>query len=144
MEYHDAVYTLSAPFTGEPKELLKTNMRFRGITWGNNNLAIFSEGLTGKQLTRLHKLNPSTGKVELLLERNTTDAYSNPGSPVTVKNKYGREVLLLLDKDTKLLMNNTSGSSPKGDLPYLAKFDLNTKKTEIIWRAKEGKFESVT
>ncbi|MFX7878577.1 hypothetical protein ABTK13_20145, partial [Acinetobacter baumannii] len=42
-----------------------------------------------------------------------------------------------------LLMNNTVGSSPKGDMPFLAKFDLATKQNEIIWRCAEGKYESV-
>ncbi|HEY8388755.1 MAG TPA: hypothetical protein VIK74_09135, partial [Parasegetibacter sp.] len=58
VEYRDVVYALSAPFTGEPKELFRTKMRFRSITWGNKTFALFSEGLTGKQLTRLNKLNP--------------------------------------------------------------------------------------
>jgi hypothetical protein len=40
-------------------------------------------------------------------------------------------------------MNNTTGASPKGDLPFLAKFDLGTKKNEIIWRCQEGVFEVV-
>jgi dipeptidyl aminopeptidase/acylaminoacyl peptidase len=41
-------------------------------------------------------------------------------------------------------MNNPVGSSPKGDLPFLAKFDLKTKQNEIIWRCQEGYFESIT
>ena len=40
-------------------------------------------------------------------------------------------------------MNNPTGSSPKGDLPFLATFDLATKKTDIIWRSNEGFFEYV-
>lgn len=142
-DFHDAVYALSAPFTGEPKELFKTTWRFSGITWGNEKIALVSERLQSKQATRLSKYNPSTGELETLLERNTTDAYSNPGSPVTVKNKYGRQVIRLIDNDTKLLMNNPQGSSPKGDLPFIAKFDLATKKNEIIWRCQEGYYESV-
>jgi dipeptidyl aminopeptidase/acylaminoacyl peptidase len=40
-------------------------------------------------------------------------------------------------------MNNTTGASPNGDLPFLATFDLNTKKLDIIWRCNDGYFESV-
>lgn len=82
--------------------------------------------------------------LETLLERNATDTYNNPGSPVTVKNSYGRNVIKLIDNDTKLLMNNQVGSSPKGDLPFIAKFDLATKKNDIIWRCQEGNYEMVT
>jgi dipeptidyl aminopeptidase/acylaminoacyl peptidase len=78
-----------------------------------------------------------------LYERNQTDAYNNPGAPVTAKNKYGRDVIQLVDNGTKILMNNAIGSSPKGDLPFLAKFDLESKQNEIIWRCTEGTYESV-
>ena len=43
VEYHDAVLALSAPFTGTPKELLKTKMRFGGMSWGNATLALVRE-----------------------------------------------------------------------------------------------------
>ncbi len=143
VDHHDAVYVLQAPFTGEEKLLFKTEMRYRGVTWGNSNLALVTEGLSSKQLTRTSRLNPATGEMEKLIERNTTDAYSNPGSPVLVKNQYDRNVLKTIDNGSKLLMNNVVGSSPKGDLPFLASFDLATKKSEIIWRCAEGSFEFV-
>jgi dipeptidyl aminopeptidase/acylaminoacyl peptidase len=140
-DFHDAVYALSAPFTGEPKELFRTNWRFSGISWGNDQFALVSERLASKQSGRINRYNPGTGKMETLLERNTTDAYGNPGNPVTEKNKYGRQVIRLIDNNSRMLMNNPVGSSPKGDLPFIAKFDLATKKSEIIWRCQEGHFE---
>jgi dipeptidyl aminopeptidase/acylaminoacyl peptidase len=143
MDYHDAAYALSAPFTGEAKQLFKTKMRYRGVTWGTATLALVNEGLTGKQQTQTNRYNPSTGEMEKLMERNTTDAYSNPGFPVTSRNQWGRDVIVTVDNGTKLLMNNPTGSSPKGDLPFLASFDLSTKKSEILWRCTEGLFESV-
>ena len=143
MDYHDVVFALAAPFTGDTKELFRTNMRFRNITWGNTTLAIVNEGLTGKQTIQTNRYNPTTGQMEKLYLRNTTDAYSNPGFPVTDKNNLDRDVIRTFDNGNKILMNNTTGSSPKGDLPFLAVFDLNTKASEIIWRCKEGFFESV-
>jgi dipeptidyl aminopeptidase/acylaminoacyl peptidase len=142
VDYHDAVYSLSAPFNSEPKLLFKTAMRYRGTTWGNNSLALVNEGLTGKQKTQVNRYNPTTGAIEKLMERNTTDAYTNPGFVVTQKNQWGRDVIRLIDGN-KLLYNNTTGSSPKGDLPFLASFDLSAKKQEILWRSAEGTFEYV-
>jgi len=144
VEYHDAVLALSAPFTGTPKELLKTKMRFGGMSWGNATLALVREFSRANQTSKLSRFNPSTGAVETLYELNTTDAYNNPGIPVTEKNKFGRQVILTTDNGTKLLLNNTTGASNKGDLPFLAKFDLATKKSEILWRAQPGTFEMVT
>ena len=142
-DYHSAVYALSAPFNTAAKELFKTQMRFRNIIWGNETLALVNEGLTGKQTVRTSRYNPSTGQLEKLMERNTTDAYSSPGFPVLTKNKYGREVIQPVDNGTKLLMNNTTGSSPKGDLPFLAKFDLTSKQNDIIWRCTDNNYEYV-
>ena len=143
MDFHDAVYALSAPFNGESKELFRTNMRFRNVTWGNSTLAIVNEGLTSKQMIQTNRYNPSTGEMEKLYSRNTTDAYSNLGFPVTDKNQLGRDVVKTFENGTIILLNNTTGASPKGDLPFLASFDLTTKKSDIVWRCKEGYFESV-
>jgi dipeptidyl aminopeptidase/acylaminoacyl peptidase len=143
MEYHDVVYSLAAPFNSEPRELFETKMRYRGVTWGNETLALVNEGLQGKQTTQTSRFNSTTGEMEKLMERNTTDAYSNPGVPVTEKNQWGRDVIKLIDNGNKILMNNITGSSSKGDLPFLATFDLTTKKSDIIWRSNEGSFEFV-
>ena len=142
-EYRDAVYAQPAPFTAEPVELFKTKMRYRGTTWGDKNLALVTEGLTGKQTTQLDRYNPITGDLEKLITRNTTDAYSNPGFPVLDKNQYGRNVIKTIDNGNKILMNNTTGSSPEGDKPFLATFDVHTKKKEIVWRCADGYFENV-
>jgi len=142
MEYHDAVYALSAPFNGQPSTVVKTKMRFRGIVWGNEHFAWVNEGLTGKQLQKASRLDPATGTVETLFERNTTDAYNSPGSPVLTRSAFGRPVIDLLSND-RLLMNNPIGSSPNGDLPYLAEFDLKTKKQNILWRSAPGTYEAV-
>ncbi|MFD0940723.1 alpha/beta hydrolase family protein [Pedobacter boryungensis] len=144
VEFHDAVMQLSAPFTGTPKEILKTKWRFGGLSWGNSTFALFRESSRTKQMSRLSRFNPTTGATEVLYELSTNDAYNNPGFPVTEKNKYGRQVVLTTDGGTKLLLNNTTGASAKGDLPFLAKFDLNTKKSEILWRSQPGSFEMVT
>lgn len=142
--FHDVVYELKAPFNGANRELFKTQTRFSGVSWGNANLALVREISRTKQRSKVSRLNPTTGALETLYELNTTDAYNNPGFPVTEKNKFGRQVILTTDNGTKLLMNNTTGASPKGDLPFIAKFDLNTKESEILWRCQEGTFEMVT
>jgi dipeptidyl aminopeptidase/acylaminoacyl peptidase len=143
VEYHDAVYAQPAPFTAEPVELFKTKMRYRGITWGDKNVAIVTEGLTGKQLTQMDRYNPITSDLEKLMSRNSTDAYSNPGFPVTAPNAMGRDVLLTIDDGNKILLNNPTGSSPKGDLPFLLSYDIHTKKADTLWRCQDGYFESV-
>ena len=139
--FHDAVYALSAPFTGEGKELFKTKYRYRTTIWGDASLALVEENLRSKQITRTSSYNTTTNSLELLFERNQTDAYNNPGTPVLTLNQFGRPAIQKTDKGNKILMNNMVGSSPNGDMPFLAKFDLATKQNEIIWRSQAGTYE---
>lgn len=141
LDYHDVVYALAAPFKGERRELFKTTMRYRYTIWGNQTFAWVVEGLTGKQLTRTNRFSFGENKLEKIFERSTTDAYNNPGTPITTKNVYGKEVINIFNNS--FLLNNTTGSSPKGDLPFLALYDINAKKSDIIWRCDEGSFEYV-
>lgn len=140
-EFRDAVYSLTAPFTGEAKEIFKTKNRYAGVAWGNSNFALVYEVLRGKAKTWVNRVNPSSGVMELLLERSLNDAYADLGNPVTTKNQYGREVVI--PENNQLLMNNTTGASPKGDLPFLSRFDLATKKNEILWRCNEDVYEVI-
>lgn len=143
VEYRDAVYASAAPFNSDAKLLFKTKMRYRNTTWGDKNIAIVTEGLTGKQTVQLDRYNSVTGDLEKLISRNSTDAYSSPGFPVTAPNSYGKDVLVQIDNGNKLLFNNPTGSSPKGDLPFLMSYDIHTKKADTLWRSPEGYFESV-
>ena len=117
-EFHDAVYELPAPFTAEPKELFRTRLRFAGITWGNDNIVLVTERLRSRQTEHLLLFVPATSTITMLNDRNTTDAYNDPGDPVLTLNKFDEPVLTTTDNGTKLLLNNPVGSSPKGDLPF--------------------------
>lgn len=142
MDYHDIVYMLKAPFTSTPIELCKTKYRYAGITWGNAEVAFVRENLQSKQVNKISKLNPSTGIMEILFERSNNDAYNSPGNPVLAKNKFSRNVIEIIDN--KILLNNTTGSSPKGDLPFLSSYNLTTNETKQLWRCNEESFEMIT
>lgn len=142
-EYRDAVYALAAPFNGQPVTLFKTGMRFYRVTWGDKNHALVTEGLRGKQTTQTSLFNPANGTLEKLITRNTTDAYSNPGAPMLTTNRYGAHVLQLSADGNKIFFNNTVGSSPKGDLPFLLSYDLAAKKADTLWRCPDGYYETV-
>lgn len=140
---HDVVMALAAPFTGNPKELFKTSTRYIRTTWGDEHIALVTEMLRSKQQYKVSRYDASNNSLTTLYQGNMTDAYTNPGSPVTTKNKFNREVIATINKGQAILMNNTTGASPKGDLPYIASFDLNTKTNNIIWRSAEDNFEMV-
>lgn len=141
--FHDAVYALEAPFKGSPKELFKTENRYSRTSWGNDQVALVSEQLRSKQKYRVSLFNSKSNTINTLYEGNSTDSYNNPGNPVTEKNSFGEDVIAVLKDGQTIMFNNTTGASAKGDLPYLAKFNLQTKNKEILWRCAEDCFEYV-
>ena len=140
--FRDEVYALAAPFTASATPLFKTKMRFAGVTWGNASTALITESMRSKQQVQMSRYNPTTGEVALLMTRNTTDAYGSPGTPVTSPNEFGKNVLQFTS-DNNILFNNTSGSSPRGDLPFLLSYNLNTKVADTLWRSQAGTYESI-
>lgn len=140
MEYHEAAYTLAAPFTGANKLLVKTAGRMYNVTDITEDIFFITEGSRAKHRTKLSKL--TGGAMEVLIDRSTDDAYNDPGTPVTEKNKYGQNAVKLIN-GSQIFMLGT-GASAKGDLPFLNSFDINTKKTTQLWRCEEPYYESVT
>lgn len=141
MDYHDAAYTLAAPFTGEQRLLCKTAMRLYGIIMLSDNTYFVTEGSRAQHRQKLSSLNPDRS-LNLLIDRSTDDAYNDPGTPLTEKNRYGRNTIKVIN-GSKIVMKG-NGASAKGDLPFLNTFDLNTKKTESLWRCEEPYYETVT
>jgi len=144
MKYHDQVFMLEAPFTGEPAPFIATEKRFQGITWGNDNLAILMEGLSKSRVRVTSTLSPASPQATLkkLWELNSDDRYNNPGFPMTVPNAWGRSVLLTTDKGRGLYLSG-QGASPEGDRPFVDKYDLRTGKTTRLWRSEAPFYETV-
>ncbi|MGG9962443.1 prolyl oligopeptidase family serine peptidase [Ferruginibacter sp. SUN106] len=141
MDFHDAAYILAAPFTGTPKELVKTAQRMYNVTDVTTDLFFVTEGSRAKHRQKMSKLT-ADGKMEVLIDRSTDDAYNDPGTPLTEKNKYGRNTIKLVN-GTQLFMRGI-GASSKGDLPFLNSFNINTKETKQLWRCEEPYYETLT
>lgn len=138
----DVVYTLNAPFNEQPSKLTSTSLRFSGIEWADENNALLNESWWASRMEKTTLINPSKPNTAgtVIIDRATTDRYNDPGSPVMVKNAYGWNVLLM-DKDNVFM--RSTGGSPEGDRPFLSKFNLKTKKAEILFRSEAPYYERV-
>jgi len=136
----DNVYMQAAPFNSPPIKLATTSLRYSSIAWIDNDRALVNQRWWAKRMDRRTLINPSkpAGEGEVIVNRNTSDRYNDPGNPMYVKNDYGWNVLKT-DKDN-LFMRSTGGS-PEGDMPYLSKFNLKTKKQEILFRSEAPYYE---
>jgi dipeptidyl aminopeptidase/acylaminoacyl peptidase len=145
MKYHDQVYMLPIPFTGEPVKFIATEMRFSGITWGKEDFALISEGLskTRVRVTSSFNLSDPQGTKKKIFENNADDSYGNPGRFITERNKYGRNVLLFADNGKSLFLSG-NGASPEGDRPFIDKYDIATSKKTRLWRSEAPYYETVS
>ncbi|MEE4197379.1 MAG: prolyl oligopeptidase family serine peptidase [Bacteroidales bacterium] len=136
-QHRDEVFELNAPFQGEKQSLLKTINRFSGITWGNDNVAVATDYWWNTRNTKSYLFSPSDQSVqpEIIFDRNYQDRYNDPGYFVTVRNNYGRNVLLM---ETDHLYLIGRGYCEEGIRPFLDQFNLTTKSTDRLWRA-DGK-----
>lgn len=143
VEFMDVVYQLQAPFTDQKEEVLKTSLRFQGITWGNDRLAIYSEGSSATRRTRTYTFSPGikNNTPELLFDLSRDDNYNNPGYPLTVKNEYNRRVLYTVNNKELLMISQ--GASPEGNMPYISRFNIAKKQNKILWRCKAPYYEQI-
>lgn len=142
--YRDAVYMLEAPFTGDAVELMKLPLRYGGIMWGQDNLAIASEFWWKSRTRRMYLINPQNPQAEadLLFDLSYEDRYNDPGSPVMTQNAYGRYVLDLADKGRSIYLTG-QGASPEGNRPFLRKLNLESRETEELFRSEAPYYERV-
>jgi dipeptidyl aminopeptidase/acylaminoacyl peptidase len=140
VEYLDALYTWKVPFNHAATEISRTKMRFRDIVWGHANLAIVNEGSASMRIIRMNKLDPSTGQLDSIFQRSSNDLYADIGLPMTTRNEWGENTLLLLNNTQLLLRSN--GASPQGDMPFLQTYDLNSKKYTMLWRCQAPYYET--
>ncbi|HEU5209895.1 MAG TPA: prolyl oligopeptidase family serine peptidase [Longimicrobiales bacterium] len=140
-EYRDRIMMISAPFSGEPRELARTGQRFAGIDWAERDVALISDMERAKRWRRTWVFRPDQPSAEwrLLHEYSTEDAYNDPGSPIMRTAEAGNRVLLQRGNSIYL---EGRGAGPEGDHPFVDRLDLNTLRTQRVWQSEKGAFES--
>jgi dipeptidyl aminopeptidase/acylaminoacyl peptidase len=81
---------------------------------------------------------------KLLWERSTQDRYGDPGSPWSRTLPSGHRVLRSAgDAAGDTIWLSGPGASPKGDRPFLDRFDVKTGKAERVFQSEEGDYADV-
>ena len=138
--YRDELFSLSSPFANtEPKSLIKLELRYSNVRWGDKNTALVSARKWTERRTTMWHLNPSNNKSKKIIDRSYEDRYNDPGSPIMETNKFGRSIVALIG-DQKVFMAG-NGASPDGDLPFIDEFDIKTNKSKRLWRCKAPYYE---
>lgn len=132
--YRDAVYQVDAPFTGEKELLVKTQNRYSGITWGNDEYAIVTDSWFSDRNTKTYVFNPTNNQEQpfIISDRNYQDVYSNPGSFVTARNEFGKFVLDIHGNTAHLIGD---GFTEEGQFPFIDAINLKNGKTNRLYES---------
>ena len=142
-DFMDIIYQISYPFNSEKQEVAKTEKRFRNILWNDDAFALLIETSRETRKNRTFTFKPCSSESPVLLFIvSTDDNYNNPGNPLTIKNAYGKYIVYTNKAHNELLML-AQGASPKGDMPYLSRYNLKTKKNTELWRCEDGYYETI-
>jgi len=141
--FRDKIVALPAPFTGEVREVFKTEQRFTRIQLaakGGMALVEDFERKTRRVRTFQIDLDKSPQEAKLIWSRNQQDRYHDPGTPMTRILPNGSPAIL---QDGDNIFLNGAGSSPTGDHPFLDRFNLVTKLSERMFQCDDGHYETV-
>ena len=141
----DKLFSLAAPFRGEPLLLATLKLRYAGTRWATDRLAVVSEFQWKDRQTRMWRIEPGKpaadgAPAKLLVERSFEDSYKDPGQPVMWRNELGREVMVT-DAGSSLLYWIGEGASPEGNRPFLDRHHLADDRRERLFRSEAPFYE---
>ncbi len=137
----DRIFTLAAPFDGDPVTIATLPLRVRRMWWGDDSLALVSEFWWSNRKARLYAIDPSRpgSAAKVLFDYSSEDRYVDPGTPVTETDARGRR-RLVLDRDRNVFLIG-EGGSPEGDRPFLRRYDTKSGKTVELFRSSGSRYE---
>ncbi|MCL4781896.1 MAG: prolyl oligopeptidase family serine peptidase [Bryobacterales bacterium] len=141
--HRDKIVLLDAPFRTEPRDFLNVEQRFAGLTWlETENLALLRDYDRDKRWTRAFLVDLSKEDIlgEPVFSRNIRDRYNDEGSPLRKMLPNGYAVAI--HREGQLLLSG-AGATPKGDRPFLDRFDLVAGRKQRLFQCGEGAFEFV-
>ncbi len=140
--HRDRILMMRSPFRGEPAEVFKTEQRFVGMQFGEKgSLALVEDFERNRRWRRTFLVNPdqATAPPKILWSLNVQDRYHSPGIPVTIRLPNGARAIHQNGSDIFL---SGPGAGPQGDRPFFDRFNIETGKTEHLFRSEPGSYES--
>ncbi len=127
----------------EPQELVKVEQRFQRIEFGEaGTFALVSDYERNKRWVRTYSIDPKQPGAEpkLIWQRNMQDRYKDPGTPELRTLANGRQAMV--ERGDSIFLNGL-GATPKGDRPFLNRYDTRTGETQHLFRCDDAHYEVV-
>jgi dipeptidyl aminopeptidase/acylaminoacyl peptidase len=137
----DSIKMIAAPFNSAPKEIFKTEERFRNLTPLAGGMALVQDFERVKRIVRTLEINlDKPGAARVIFTLNERDAYHDPGTPVLKTTADGRREVIQSGDEIYL---DGEGSSPTGDHPFLDRFNLATGKAQRLFQSDSSAYETI-
>jgi len=131
-----------APFADAPREVFRSTSRITGVEWiDDSDLAIvheYEENARRASAWLVDVGRAPTAPVRMW-SRSIDHRYDDPGQTITKRNAAGREVVV---RDGASILMSAKGATPQGERPFVARFSLDSLQAEVVWRSKEGRYET--
>jgi dipeptidyl aminopeptidase/acylaminoacyl peptidase len=135
--HRDRVVRLEAPFSGEPTEAFTTEWRYAGMSFTETGAALASESDRPSRKRRTWIFDDGFAAApRKVWELRSEDRYGSPGAPVF---EPDGDTITQVGDDIYLA---SSGPTPKGDRPFLDRFNLKTLQSSRVWQSAENAYES--
>jgi dipeptidyl aminopeptidase/acylaminoacyl peptidase len=137
----DKIMLLRAPFNSPAVEIMRTEQRYAGFAWSEQpSVALLTEYDNNRHWRKsfVVDIDDLQRKPRLLWDLSSDERYKNPGTPVKRQLANGYSVVRQ-DGDSVYLAG--AGASPDGDRPFLDQLNLNTLKTERLFRCDKTSYE---
>ena len=137
----DKIVLVKAPFRSPAVEITRTEQRYADFAWSEQaSVALLTEYDNNRHWRKSFVINVDDPqpKPRLLWDLSTDERYKNPGNPVRRQLANGSWVVRQ-DGDSAYLAG--VGASPDGDRPFLDRLNLNTLKSERLFRCDKTSYE---
>lgn len=139
--YRDRVMEINQPFSGEAKELVRTDMRIMDVLWGDSKNAFV---LMRDHDTRYKKciyFNPQNSAEQFeIYNHSSQDLYQDAGTIMLHKNSFNKDVVLS-HNNYKTIYFTGRGYSPDGALPFIDELQLQKNKKTRLWQSQNPYYE---
>jgi dipeptidyl aminopeptidase/acylaminoacyl peptidase len=137
--HRDRLSVLQAPFTGPATEWLKFQHRVQGLSWTSANIAVVTEFERARRTRRVWTV--TGGVARQAWQVSAEDRYKDPGRPVARPRAGGGPAVITQVGDWIFLEGD--GASPKGDRPFLDRFNVRTFDIERLFQCEGESYETV-
>ncbi len=141
--FRDQLFLLPAPFIVSPEAGPKSVLRYSGVSWHSDGLALLYDYWFASRRAHVYRWQPGrpTREPQTVFDLDTEDHYANPGDFLTRSNEYGRQILHT-DAGAQTAYLAGEGASPTGNRPFLDTYDLTTGTTVRCWQSAPDLLET--